>query len=318
MSQQLLAAIDLGTNTARLLIGTVDEQGSIVPLLIKRQITRLGGGFSRERGISAEARERTIAALQEFAGDMRLRGVESVLAVATSAVRDAANGPEFCADVEERTGIRLTVIDGDREGLLTRAGVYAGLDDRSGNVFIFDVGGGSTEYTLVQEGELLFTRSLPLGVVRLTEGKVSPAAMTEKIDRELATVREALEGQGLTDRTSSAMLVGTAGTATSLAAISMKMTKYDYRLVNNYLLAKSEIEAIYGKLLPLSPAERLLVPGLEKGREDLIVAGMLITLRTMAHFGFDRMKVSDYGLLEGVLLWAAEMSTAKGTAPVVP
>ncbi len=306
MSQQLLAAIDLGTNTARLLIGTVDEQGGVTPRLIKRQITRLGGGFTREFGISAEARERSVAALREFAGDMRRNGVESVLAVATSAVRDAVNGPEFCADVAERTGIRLTVIDGNREGLLTRAGVYAGLDDRSGDVFIFDVGGGSTEYTLAAERELLYTRSLPLGVVRLTEGKGNPAAMTEKIDRELAAVRDGLGERGLLDRASSAMLVGTAGTATSLAAMSMKMTEYDYRLVNNYILSRSEIEGIYDRLLPLSPAERLLVTGLEKGREDLIIAGILITLRTMATFGFERMKVSDYGLLEGVLLWAAE------------
>lgn len=312
MSQQLLAAIDLGTNTARLLIGTVDESGSIVPFVVKRRITRLGGGFTRESGISAEARERTIAALQEFAEEMRLKDVASVLAVATSAVRDAVNGPVFCAEVEERTGIRLTVVDGDREGLLTRAGVYAGLDDRNGTVFIFDVGGGSTEYTLVREGELLFTRSLPLGVVRLTEGKGTTAAMTDKIDRELATVRDALDERGFIALASSATLVGTAGTATTLAAISMGMTEYDYRLVNNYLLGRSEIETIYGRLLPLAPAARLDVPGMEKGREDLIVAGMLITLRTMALFGFDRMKVSDYGLLEGVVLWAAERSRPEG------
>jgi exopolyphosphatase/guanosine-5'-triphosphate,3'-diphosphate pyrophosphatase len=305
MSQPLLAAIDLGTNTARLLIGTVAESGSVEPVRILRRITRLGGGFTRECGLSAEARKRTIAALQEFADEIRLRGVDSVLAVATSAVRDAINGPEFCAEVEEATGIRLTVVDGDREGLLTRAGVYAGLDDRSGTVLIFDVGGGSTEYTLVHEGKLLFTRSLPLGVVRLTEGKGTPAAMTDKIDRELAAVRDALEGEGLLALASSATLVGTAGTATTLAAISMNMTEYDYRLVNNYLLSGSEIAAIYERLLPLAPAERLSVPGMEKGREDLIVAGMLITLRTMALFGADRMKVSDYGLLEGVLLWAA-------------
>lgn len=306
MSEQRLAAIDLGTNTARLLIGTVGSDGTIVPDLVVRRITRLGGGFTRERGISPEARERTVAALREFSAEIRRLGAVSVLATATSAVRDAVNGAEFCGDVEGETGIRLTVIDGEREGLLTRAGVYAGLDDRSGTVFIFDVGGGSTEYTLVHEGELLFTRSLPLGVVRLTEGKGEPAAMADKISRELLPLKEALAGGGLLERLAGATLVGTAGTATTLAAISMGMIEYDYRLVNNHVLSRSEVQEIYRRLLPLEPPARLSVPGMEPGREDLIIAGMLVTLQTMALFGFDRMKVSDFGLLEGVLLWAAE------------
>lgn len=311
MSEQRLAAIDLGTNTARLLIGTVGEGGTIEPALIARRITRLGGGFTRERGISDEARERTIGALQEFSAEIRRLEAVSALAVATSAVRDAVNGPEFCSEVEQLTGIRLTVIDGDREGHLTRAGVYAGLDDRSGTVFIFDVGGGSTEYTLVHEGELLFTRSLPLGVVRLTEGKGEPAAMADKISRELLPLKDVLAGQGLLERLSGATLVGTAGTATTLAAISMGMTNYDYRLVNNHVVSRPEIIDIYRKLLPLPPAERLSVPGMERGREDLIIAGILVTLQTMALFGFERMKVSDFGLLEGVLLWAAEQHNEK-------
>ncbi len=311
VSEQRLAAIDLGTNTARLLIGTVGTDGTITPDLVARRITRLGGGFTKELGISPEARERTIAALQEFSAEIRRLAAVSVLAVATSAVRDAVNGSEFCAAVEQQTGIRLTVIDGEREGDLTRAGVYAGLDNRSGTVFIFDVGGGSTEYTLVHEGDLLFTRSLPLGVVRLTEGKGEPAAMADKINRELHPLKDALAGQGLLERLSGATLVGTAGTATTLAAISMGMIDYDYRRVNNYVVARSEIIDIYRKLLPLPPLERLSVPGMETGREDLIIAGMLVTLQTMALFGFERMKVSDFGLLEGVLLWAAEQCDGK-------
>lgn len=299
---QPAAAIDLGTNTARLLIGGVDGAGAIEPLLVKRCITRLGGGFTRERGISREAFARTVVALKEFAGDLELHGVTRVRAVATSAVRDAVNGGEFCARILQETGIRLDVIDGHREGLLTLRGVLAGLDVATGNLLVFDVGGGSTEYTVSAGVKPLFSMSLPLGVVRLTEGKVSPEAMGEKISRELGTLREKLAERNLRQLLEGATLVGTAGTATTLAAISMGMTDYDYRRVNNYTLALEEIRGIFSRLRPMTPAERLAVPGLELGREDLIIAGILITIATMETFGFSRLKVSDFGLLEGVLL----------------
>ncbi len=299
---QPAAAIDLGTNTARLLIGSVDAAGAIKPLLVKRCITRLGGGFTRERGISEEACFRTVATLKEFADEMERYGVTQVRAVATSAVRDAVNGGEFCAIILRETGIRLEVIDGRQEGLLTLRGVLAGLDATTGNLLVFDVGGGSTEYTVSTGMNPLFSLSLPLGVVRLTEGKRSTEAMREKIVRELAMLRAELDARNLRRVLDGATLVGTAGTATTLAAISLGMTDYDYRRVNNHTLALDEIRQIFSRLLPLTPAERLTVPGLEQGREDLIIAGILITVATMETFGFSRLKVSDFGLLEGVLL----------------
>ncbi|KAF0218516.1 MAG: exopolyphosphatase / guanosine-5'-triphosphate 3'-diphosphate [Geobacteraceae bacterium] len=297
------AAIDLGTNTVRLMIGRI-ESGSIEQLLLKRHITRLGGGFTVERGISREARERTVAALRDFAEEIKRHGITRVRAVATSAVRDATNGEEFCHEIFLKTGIRLDVIDGRKEGHLTLRGVLAGLDERPKNLMVFDVGGGSTEYTLTQEERPLVTMSLPLGVVRLTEGKVTREAMEDKIVRELNSLKSLLAEKQLISLLEQATLVGTAGTATTLAAISMKMTDYDYRRVNNYIIQLDEIKEIFAALLPMTPAGRLLVPGLEKGREDLIIAGILITIKTMEIFQFTRLKVSDFGLLEGLLLEA--------------
>jgi exopolyphosphatase/guanosine-5'-triphosphate,3'-diphosphate pyrophosphatase len=167
---------------------------------------------------------------------------------------------------------------------------------------VFDVGGGSTEYTLAKGETPLFTMSLPLGVVRLTEGKGSCAAMDEKITRELMKVLADVDKAGLTGILEDATLVGTAGTATTLAAIRLKMEEYDYRRVNNYCLTLDDVKAIYLELLPMTLEERLKVPGLEKGREDLIIAGALITVRTMEIFGFRQLKVSDCGLLEGIML----------------
>ena len=303
------ASIDLGTNTARLLIATSGESG-LNPLLVKRRITRLGGGFTDAAGISAEARARTVAALEEFSADLAKYPVVRLRAVATSAVRDAVNGAEFCADVVARTGIALEVIGGKEEGLLTLGGVRAGLGRSDGLLLAFDVGGGSTEYTLADGRIPCFTRSLPLGVVRLTEGKPELAAMIDKVDRELAALAAEMARVGVVVDPSRTLLAGTAGTATTLAAIDFGMTEYHYRRVNGHWLTRDRVAAIFDRLLPLTPEERLAVPGMEKGREDLIIAGALVTLKTLDCFRFTGMKVSDFGLLEGVLLGMADISSS--------
>ena len=294
-----VAAIDLGTNTARLLIATQEPYRQI---LLQRSITRLGGGFSRETGLSEEAMQRSLAALMGFAEEMSRHRVSRLRAVATSAVRDAANGHDFCLRALAEAGISLEAIDGAEEAALTLAGVESILDRKEGDLAVFDVGGGSTEYTLARDGEPLFSRSLPVGVVRLTEGKAGVAEMEDKIGRELVKLKVALEVEGLLSRFSAATLIGTAGTATTLAAIQLEMDQYDYRRVNNFSVARGDVERIFAKLLPLTPKERLEVVGLEPGREDLIIAGTLVVLQTMRIFGFQALKVSDSGLLEGLIL----------------
>ena len=298
------ASIDLGTNTVRLLIASLG--GKVVePLLVMRRITRLGGGFTREAGLSPEARQRTEEALVEFASALTRYQVTQLRAVATSAVRDAVNGVQFCNGVLARTGIKLEIIGGEEEGLLTLAGIRAGLGDPDGTLLAFDVGGGSTEYTLANGATPRFIRSLPLGVVRLTEGKQDPEAMADKIDRELEGLAVEMAGAGIIVDPSRTLLAGTAGTATTLASIDLGMTDYDYRRVNGHWLTRYRVAAILEQLQGLTPEERLAVPGMEKGREDLIIAGALVTLKTLDRFGFEGMKVSDFGLLEGVLLSVA-------------
>ncbi len=296
-----IAAIDFGTNTARLLIADLFDDGRFEQVALKRTIVRLGGGFSRETGLAADAIQRARTCLHQFAESIRKHGAATVRAVATSAVRDAVNGPVFVDQMAQETGIRLGVIDGLTEGRVTLTGVLAGLDQQPEQVLLFDVGGGSTEYTVARGACPLFVHSLPLGVVRLTEGKADSAAMADKIGRELDSLQQQM-AQAQVTLSPNTLLVGTAGTATTLAAISQEMAEYDYRKVNNCLLEQQEIQRIYGLLLPLSPVQRLSIAGLEKGREDLIIAGSLITLLTLQRFGFSSMKVSDYGLLEGLVL----------------
>ena len=296
-----LASIDLGTNSARLLIGRIDSGRSIRTLLVKKEITRLGGGFSRETGLSPEARGRTLAVLRDFAVELKRNHVTKIRAVATSAVRDAVNGVAFVDEVLRETGIRLRVIDGLEEAILNLRGVVAGIGVE-GESLVFDIGGGSTEYTLARGDVPRFTRSLPLGVVRLTEGKGDVAAMEEKISRELKALREEILSAGHGGALAGATLVGTAGTPATLAAVHMKLPDFDYRRVHGHSLSLDAIRTIRDTLLPLTPEQRLTVPGIEKGREDLVVSGILITVRTMEMFGFESLTVCDTGLLEGLLL----------------
>lgn len=301
MTIRRIASIDLGTNTARLLIADCFADGSFNQICLMRSIIRLGGGFCKEKGLAEDAIERARCCLAEFAAAIHTHGVTVTHAVATSAVRDAANGSWFISFIAEQTGIKLNIIDGLTEGTITLSGVLSGLDEQSEQILMFDVGGGSTEYTVARGGHPIFVHSLPLGVVRLTEGKPDINAMQDKIRRELQSLALLMEQEQIVI-SSDTLLVGTAGTATTLAAISLEMVEYDYRKVNNHMLSREEIQAIYMRLSGMSPLERLQVTGMEKGREDLIIAGTLITLLTMEQFNSSSMKVSDYGLLEGLVV----------------
>ena len=294
------AAIDFGTNTARLLIAERSSAG-IIPVCVEREIVRLGGDFSHEYGLSAEAQARGLACLGRFSEILRSYGVNQVRASATSAVRDAINGSIFVEKVFQDTGIQLAVIDGEEEARLTLAGVLSALDSEPETLVVLDVGGGSTEFTVSSGGKSTFIKSMPIGVVRLTEGFRTNAEMNERVQMVINQLENDLSAAGIVF-SEAVEFVGTAGTATTVAAIKLEMVEYDYRAVNNYTISRDDIGAIFQRLSLLSPAERLSVKGVEKGREDLIIAGLLIITAVMDKFGFTRLKVSDFGLLEGLAL----------------
>jgi exopolyphosphatase/guanosine-5'-triphosphate,3'-diphosphate pyrophosphatase len=302
------AAIDFGTNTARLLIAR-HIPGGIVPVLVKREVVRLGGGFTDECGLSAEAQDRGLACLHRFSDIITDYGVKHVMASATSAVRDAVNGNAFVQKVFQETGIRLIVIDGNREAQLTLSGVLSGLDSCGKTLVVLDVGGGSTEFSISSHGIPFFIKSMPIGVVRLTEGFPSAVVMKERVLSVIDRLEEDLTEAGLII-SSEFELVGTAGTATTIAAIQLELIDYDYRKVNNHTVGKEDIVDIFQRLSLLKPHERLRVKGLEKGREDLIIAGLIIVIAVMDRFGFNQLKVSDSGLLEGLALSGSESGVA--------
>jgi exopolyphosphatase/guanosine-5'-triphosphate,3'-diphosphate pyrophosphatase len=298
------ASIDFGTNTARLLIAVRSPAG-ITPIRVEREVVRLGGGFTDEYGLSAEARQRGLACLHRFSEIISGYEVGQVRATATSAVRDAVNGGAFVDKVFQDTGIQLVVIDGDAEARLTLKGVLSGLDSESSTLVVLDVGGGSTEFTVSSHGSPVFIKSMPIGVVRLTEGFRTSIEMIERVRSVIDQLEKDLSAAGI-NFSGDFELVGTAGTATTIAAIKLEMVDYDYRKINNYTVSRGDVAEIFQRLSQLSPQERLAIKGLEKGREDLIIAGLVIITSVMDRFGFNRLKVSDFGLLEGLVLSVSE------------
>jgi exopolyphosphatase/guanosine-5'-triphosphate,3'-diphosphate pyrophosphatase len=307
------ASIDIGTNTLRLLIAELDGE-SLRPLFYKRKITRLGGGYDEEAGISDEAAERTFAALKEFRRHIDDSGVTTVLAFATSVVRRASNREWFRGEVMKRAGIEITVIQGGEEARLSLLGVLSVIDERQGKKFVMDVGGGSTEFIATIGPEMSGGWSMEMGVVHLTEkyllsdppSSSELKAMEDEINGVLEDLRSRMLGDGVDPLDFSgkrgASFVGTAGTITTLAAIDQDLDVYDRTKINNYTLSKERIEEIYGRLCSMTLGDRQTVLSLEKGREDLIVPGSAITLLAMEGFGFSEAKVSDAGLLEGIIL----------------
>ena len=299
----LAAAIDAGSNTLRLLIGRVVD-GRVVPELYQRRICRLAGNFSQQEGLSAEARERALSVFREFASTCNKADVQRSRVVGTAAFRQAVNGENFAGQVREMTGLPLEVITGEEEALYTARGVVSALDPVPAQALIFDIGGGSTEFILCVDGRVIWSRSFPLGVVHLTETHASPVARQAEISKTLALVQTELQQACVSSDADleKLTLVGTAGTVTTLAALDMQMTEYDWRRVNNYSMPYHTLQDWYERLCPMTLLEREVLPGMEPGRGDLIIAGLEIVLGILQAMHPDRLTVSDFGILEGLLL----------------
>ncbi len=293
----MLASIDIGSNTVRLLIAEARSTGGLHPVRYERRITRLAGELSDRHGLHADAMSRTLTALDDFGGLCRASGVSACQAVGTAAFRRAVNGPVFADRIYEQTGVPVKIITGEEEAHLTAAGVQLVLTDPSDNLLIFDIGGGSTEFIHVLNGRVQWVDSFPLGVVRLCDEFETSAAMADQIQLLLNKLpAEILRHAG------TLTLVGTAGTVTSLAAMELEMVQYDWRRINNAVLQRTNLQALLSRLAPMTPAQREALPGLEPGRGDLILPGLQIVLALLEMYRAEYLTVSDFGILEGVAL----------------
>ena len=317
-SAMRLCAIDVGSNTVRLLVADVIGGGTWRIADQDQTVTRLGENLARTGALGDAPMARTLAAVSGYVERGARLGARDIRIVATSAVREASNGGAFAAAVERVTGRHVEVVSGEREARLTLRGVRHGLGPLAGPVLTFDIGGGSTEYVLSEGDAVRAMISLRLGVVPLAERFPFPGLVEAARYRELyGEVRRRLDGE-LPEaiRTGAvAHLVGTAGTVTALAALDLGLVQYDPDRVQGHVLSRATVERLLNRLCGLTVAERAMLPCLEPGRADLIVPGTAIVMATLDQIGIDRLRVSEYGLREGVLVDAIEEHDGSRPSP---
>jgi exopolyphosphatase/guanosine-5'-triphosphate,3'-diphosphate pyrophosphatase len=298
-----VAAVDLGTNTTRLLVADI-EDGRIDEVHRETRITRLGEGVDARHRLLPVPIARARNALTDYRRTLERLGAERTLAVATSAVRDAENGEAFLGEVEWSYGFTTRLLSGDEEAELTRRGV----DPKPGTLVV-DIGGGSTEL-IVDE----FHTSLDIGSVRYTERFVhtdppDPAELDE-ISRAVHTILE--EQVQVKAQTA----IGVAGTLTTLAALDLGLEQYDRERVHGHRLTTAAARTQLARLAALPLHERRALPAIEPDRAPVIVAGAVILVSILDHFGLEEIEVSERDILDGIALAAAELpEPEEGAAP---
>lgn len=298
------ATIDVGTNTVRLLVADAEDDTTYRVVFEEQVITRLGERLQETGTLSPAAMERTIRVLQRFAQTAKEHRVEEILAVTTSAAREAKNRGEFLDRARREAGIDLVVISGEVEATLTALGVAHALGPDHATMLIVDIGGGSTEFTAFEQGRVTGSISLPIGVVKLTEAHLeSDPPSREELQSAATSIRQSIRQVPPSLNIPAAAILGaTAGTPTTLAAIDLRMTTYDGARVTGHRLSRKRIQELLDRLCSLPLGRRSEIIGLEPARADVIVAGTLLTREILDVFGFDELTVSDGGLREGILL----------------
>jgi exopolyphosphatase/guanosine-5'-triphosphate,3'-diphosphate pyrophosphatase len=307
MPQDLLAALDLGSNTFRLILARLSRDVMAgASRRVWQEIPRISEGLVPGGRLLEAPKARAWAALEGFQRVIEEHAPAAVLAGATMAFREASDGGDFLAEAGRRFGWRAIVLSGEEEARLSALGVLSGLDPTPEDALIFDIGGRSTELINTREEAVVLTQSLPMGVVGLTERHVSSdppsAAELAAIRRHVVDVLRAADWSRLGQ---SPTLIGTAGTVTTVAAMLLELADYDPALINNQPFDRARIGGLLSKLAALKSEERAALPGLHPRRADVIVAGLIEVTSIMDFLGLGRLVVSDNSLLEGLWLAAA-------------
>jgi exopolyphosphatase / guanosine-5'-triphosphate,3'-diphosphate pyrophosphatase len=290
----IVAAVDLGSNTTRLLVGRV-EDGRVDELHRESRITRLGEGVDSRRRLLPLPIARVRNVLTDYRRTAESLGADRTLLVATSAVRDAENGEAFLGEIEWSYGFATQLLSGDEEAQLTQRGV----GELDAATLLVDIGGGSTE--LVLDG---FRTSLPLGSVRFTERHGEGVEASVEAARALLPELEPESA------------VGVAATITTLAALDLGLDEYDRSRVDGHALTRDGARAQLERLAALPLEERRQVPALEPERAPVIVAGAAILVAILDAYELDSIRVSERDLLDGAALAAAELpEPEEGAAP---
>lgn len=303
-----IAAIDLGSLTVRLAVAEVAKPGHFQVIRHRREITGLGRGLSASGSLDPEARENTLRALREFAREITALEAERGQGAATQAVRQARDGREFLREAREILKFPVRLLTPEEEARLTLKGVLSALNPAylSHTLLVFDVGGGSSEFTLVRPGKEPVFAGLPLGVLSLSQarplGDPPQPAKVAALQGELLRDFQKFFHQYFPDLFSEkANLAGTAGAVTTLAALALEMAHYDPDRVNNFILTRKRLAELRERLASLSEAERARLPGIEPEKAGVMVAGALLVEAILTGSGQDHLVTIDAGLLEGLL-----------------
>jgi exopolyphosphatase / guanosine-5'-triphosphate,3'-diphosphate pyrophosphatase len=306
-----IGVVDIGTNSTRLLVAELHD-GKVAELDRRTIVTRLGEGVETTGRLSEDAIARVSEALAVYREILDRLGADEVVAVATSAMRDAENGPAFRDEIRERFGIDARTISGDEEARLTFLGATAGRQ-AGADALVIDIGGGSTEYVTGQAGsDPGFHVSTRMGAVRHTERYLHTDPPTANEMAELAEDARAIVQNEVPDEVRGRVEEGiaVAGTATNLAAIAQELDPYDPDKVHGYRLGQGTCERIVAQLAALKVEARRRVTGLHPDRAPTIVAGAVILLESMRAFDLDEVEISESDILHGAALAAASKESA--------
>jgi exopolyphosphatase/guanosine-5'-triphosphate,3'-diphosphate pyrophosphatase len=301
-----VGAVDIGTNSVRLLIAEVDgaspRDAKLVPIDRRMRITRLGQGVDKTRALAPEAIERTVAVLREYRAALDEHGVTDVRATATSAARDSSNRDEFFSAALDALGVTPELLSGEEEAALSFLGATADLDAPA-PYLVVDIGGGSTEFVLGTDAPTGLV-SLDMGCVRITEQYLeSDPPAPEELSNAVAAVRDLVADvpRVIPGAAEAATLVGLAGTVTTVAAVELGIPEYDPEKIHHFELTREAVEDVFRTLATESAEQRAHNPGLEPGRVDVIVGGTAVLVGIFRVLGFDRMLVSEADILDGLV-----------------
>lgn len=295
----ILSIIDLGSNSIRMDIVNINEEtGNYNYLERRRELARLSEGMNMDGNLQPEPMERAIDALREFKAIIHEYKVDDVTAVATAAVRKAKNGDKFCSRVMDETGISINVIKGEQEAEYDFMGVMSSLDIN--DCIIVDTGGGSTEFILVGDNEPLARTSIPVGAVNMTEqflysGETADAlsGLSDYISSQLDKIHWLDDAEGLP-------IVGLGGSIYNLAIVNQNAPNADRNALHGTVISGSSVNQTYHELIKMTPDERHDA-GVEFGRVDTIICGIMPTVELIGKIKSDQVIVSTAGLKEGIL-----------------
>lgn len=314
--EENISAIDIGSNTLRLLICSIDNDRLIRKATL-RCVTRLGKNLQTDGNLTLESIDKSIACLKEFKKVFEQYNVRDVFAIGTSALREAKNTPEFLSKIKDTIGLDIEVISGDREAELVLVGVLHGLNQNYktldiNKILILDVGGGSTEWIISgknKNSSKTFTKgSLPIGAVKLFESFITkdpPNFLEIKAVRDYICSQikaHDLENLFLGKDGSNIIFIATGGTPTTLAAMDMELAQYNGEKIHLHKISRPTLQLLFQRLINLPFYERIKIKGLEQDRADIIITGTLILVTFMEVFNFQELIVSDYGILEGLII----------------